>query len=78
MHRLIAHFQRIASTWLLLDRTLPRTSGRRRYLCHCSDIVAIGRVSWIEGSKGNGKDNFAWYRFDASHKAGPVFHNNRG
>ena len=44
------------------------------YLPHCSDIVTIGRVKWIEGSKHTGKDNHAWYRFDARHKGGPVFH----
>ena len=41
---------------------------------HCSDIVAIGRVKWIEGSKYTGKDNYAWYKFDIMHKSGPVFH----
>ena len=41
---------------------------------HCSDIVAIGRVKWIEGSKHTGKDNACWYMFDSRHTAGPVFH----
>ena len=41
---------------------------------HCSDIMTIGRVKWIEGSKYTGKDNHAWYRFDIRHKSGPVFH----
>jgi hypothetical protein len=40
----------------------------------CSDIVAIGRVKWIEGSKYTGKENFGWFRFDVRHTAGPVFH----
>jgi hypothetical protein len=31
-------------------------------------------VKWIEGSKHTGKDNSAWYRFDARHTSGPVFH----
>ena len=31
-------------------------------------------VIWIPGSTYNGKDNAAWYRFDARHSAGPVFH----
>jgi hypothetical protein len=44
----------------------------------CSDIVTIGRVKWIEGSKHTGKENHAWYRFDARHRGGPVLHNNRG
>ena len=74
MHRLIAHFQRIAPTWLLLDSDWASTRQAVPFLLHCSDIVAIGRVKWIEGSKHTGKDNHAWYRFDALHSNGPVFH----
>ena len=74
MHRLIAHFQRIAPTWLLLDSDWAATRQAAPFLPHCSDIVAIGRVKWIEGSKHTGKDNHAWYRFDARHSGGPVFH----
>ena len=71
MHRLIAHFQNIAPTWLLLDADWAHTKQAAPFLPHCSDIVAIGRVKWIEDSKHTGKDNCAWYRFDISHKAGP-------
>ena len=74
MHGLIAHFQRIAPTWLLLDSDWASTRQAAPFLPHCSDIVAIGRVKWIEGSKHTGKDNYAWYRFDIRHKGGPVFH----
>ena len=45
---------------------------------HCSDIVILPRLKWIEGSKDTGKDNHAWYRFDVRHSGGPVLHNNRG
>ena len=51
MHRLIAHFLNIKPTWLLLDADWPHTKQAAPYLPHCSDIVAIGRVKWIEGSK---------------------------
>ena len=70
MHRLIKHFQRIAPTWLLLETDWVSTLQAVPYLCHCSDIVTIGRVKWIEGSKHTGKDNHAWFRFDARHKGG--------
>ena len=73
MHRLIAHFQRIAPTWLLLDFGWAATRQAAPFLPHCSDIVAIGRVKWIEGSKHTGKDNHAWYRFDARHRAALSF-----
>jgi hypothetical protein len=74
MHRLIAHFQNIRQTWLLLDADWAHTKQAAPFLPHASDIVAVGRVKWIENSKYTGKDNCAWYRFDIKHKAGPVFH----
>jgi hypothetical protein len=74
MHRLIAHFQNIRPTWLLLDADWAHTKQAALFLPHASDIVAIGRVKWIEGSQHTGKDNCAWYRFDIRHRSGPVFH----
>lgn len=74
MHRLIAHFQNIRPTWLLLDADWAHTQQAAPFLPHASDIVAVGRQKWIEGSKYTGKDNCAWYRFDARHSSGPVFH----
>ena len=44
------------------------------YLEQCSDIVAIGSRCWIEGTTMTGKDNAAWYRFDARHYNGTKFH----
>jgi hypothetical protein len=74
MHRLIAHFSRIAPTWLLLESDWAQTKQAAPFMPACSDIVAIGRVKWFEASKHTGKENFAWYRFDAQHTSGPVFH----
>jgi hypothetical protein len=74
MHRLIAHFQRILPAWLLLDSDWASTRQAAPFLPCCSDIVAIGCVKWIEGSKHTGKDNHAWFRFDIRHKSGPTFH----
>ena len=78
MHQLIAHFQKIAPTWLLLDYDWASTKQAAPFLGSCSDIVVLPRVKWIEGSKDTGKENHAWYRFDARHRGGPVLHNNRG
>ena len=60
LHGLITHFQNIAPTWLLLDADWKETRQAAPFLPHCSDIVAIGRVKWIE-SKHTGKDNTCWY-----------------
>jgi hypothetical protein len=78
MHRLIAHFQRIAPTWLLIDYDWSATKQAAEYMLHCSDIVILPRLKWLEPSKNTGKDNHAWYRFDARYSGGPVLHNNRG
>src|SRR6266436_4873327 len=56
MHKLIDHFQRILPTWLLLDSDWASTRQAAPFLPCCSDIVTIGRVKWIEGSKHTGKD----------------------
>jgi hypothetical protein len=74
MHRLIEHFQRLVPTWLLLEMDWAATKQAAPFLRACSDIVAIGRVKWIPESKCTGKENFAWFRFDARHASGPVFH----
>jgi hypothetical protein len=74
MHALIEHLQRIAQTWLLLDSDWASTRQAAPFLPRCSDIVAIGRVKWFENSAHTGKDNYSWYRFDARHSSGTVFH----
>ena len=66
------------TAWLLLPTDFASNQWFAPFRCQCSDIVAFGRVRWFAGTKGNSKENFAWYRFDARHSAGPVFHNNRG
>lgn len=73
MHRLIEHFQRIAPTWLLINSDWANTQRAAPFLLHCSDIVAIGRVKWFEGTEHSSMENFAWYRFDARYSNGPVF-----
>jgi hypothetical protein len=61
-------------TWLLLDHDWASTLQAAPFLSSCSNIVVVGRVKWIEGSKYTGKDNYAWFRFDAMRASGPVFH----
>ena len=69
LHPLIQHFQRIAPTWLLIDQDWSATKQAVPYLGACTDIIAIGRLVWIPGTKDSGKGNFAWYRFDARQAA---------
>jgi hypothetical protein len=74
MHALIEHFARILPAWLLLETDWAYTKQAAPFMPTCTDIVSIGRLRWIKGTKMTGKQNFAWYRFDARHLAGPIFH----
>ena len=74
MHALIAHFQKIAPTWLLLEMDWAATRQAVPFLRSCCDIVVVGRLRLFEGTKSCGKENFGWFRFDARHASGPVFH----
>jgi len=74
LHEMILHFQKIAPTWLLFDADWAHTKQAAPFLAQCSHIVSVGRLRWIEGTKQTGKDNCAWYRFDAHHANGPHFY----
>lgn len=73
LHDMILHFQRIAPTWLLFDADWAHTGQARPFLPQCSHIVSVGRLKWIEGTTQTGKDNCAWYRFDANYSGRPQF-----
>ena len=74
LHPLIRHLQTIAPTWLLIDADWAHTKQAVPYLPQCTDILPIGRVIWIPGTKNGGFDNAAWHHFDARHTAGPHLH----
>lgn len=74
LHPMIRHFSALAPTWLLFDCDWAYNAQATPYLDQCTDIVAVGRLRWMKDSKHTGKDNAAWYRFDALHKGGPHFH----
>ena len=72
LHPLIAHFMRAAPfAWLLFDSDWSHTKQSTVLIQHCSLILPIGRVKWIPGTRDVGKDNAAWYRFQAEHTGGP-------
>jgi hypothetical protein len=74
MHALIQHFTHIMPTWLLMESDWACTKQAGPFMPCCSDIVSVGRLRWIEGTTMSGKQNFAWYRFETRHRAGPIFH----
>lgn len=63
LHQIIERCSLIAPTWLLFDADWMHTRQAAPYLQYCSKIVSVGRVKWIEGSDGAGKDNCCWYLF---------------
>jgi hypothetical protein len=74
LHQLISHFVKIAPTWLLLEMGFATNKRDAALLAACTDIVPIGRVRWIEGTKQSSKENFGWFHFRQGHRAGPLHH----
>ena len=54
MHQLIVHFQSLRPTWLLLELDWTATLQAVPYMQACTDVVSIGRLRWIPGSKHTG------------------------
>jgi len=73
LHQIIERCVFLVPTWLLFDADWMHTRQAVPYLRHCSMIVAIGRVKWIEGSAGAGKDNACWYKFEPDHLGRTIF-----
>ena len=73
LHPMIEHFTSFCPTWLLFDADWAHTKQSAPYMTSCVKIVSIGRVKWIEDSKMTGKDNCAWYLFDANHNSSTEF-----
>jgi hypothetical protein len=74
LHPLILHFCQRRPTWLLFDSDWAYNRCARDLLPYCTDIVAVGRLRWIEGTTMTGKDNVSWYRFDAPARGRTIFH----
>ena len=64
---IIKHLCHIAPTWALLPWDFAANGYFSRLAPFCSDIVVVGRVSWM-GNGTPGKDNAAWYLFDANNR----------
>ena len=74
LHGLIEHLGRQLPTWLLFDAAWAYTGQSAELIKSCDKIVAVGRVRWIPGTKYDGKDDAAWYRFMPNHRSGPRFY----
>lgn len=68
---IIRHLAQIAPVWALLPWDFMANDYFGRVSAMCSEIVPIGRVSWM-GNGTPGKDNCAWVAFDARNRRAPV------
>lgn len=75
LHQIIERSAALAPTWLLFDADWMHTRQAVPHMEICRKIVSVGRVQWIEGSGGAGKDNCCWYLFDVhgGFTGNPVF-----
>lgn len=71
LHQMIRQFAAIRPTWLLFDADWVHTGQSASYTAYLQRVVSVGRLCWIEGTNQTGKDNVAWYLFDARH-TGPI------
>jgi hypothetical protein len=74
LHQLISHFVKIAPTWLLLEMGFATNERDAALLASCTDVVPVGRVRWIEGTKFTSMENFGWFHFQQGHHTGPRLH----
>jgi hypothetical protein len=65
LHPIILNLWWQLPTWLLLSADWKHCDHASPYLPMCRQIVSVGRVRWMPGTKNDGKDNAAWYLFDA-------------
>ena len=76
LHVMILRFAFLRPTWLIFDADWAHTKQANFFMPICKKIVSVGRVKWMAGSNDTGKDNAAWYHFDATDRTqnrGPEF-----
>ncbi len=72
LHPMIERFISLKTTWLLFDADWMHTKQASEYMKHCSIIVSVGRIKWFGNM--TGKDNCAWYRFEATKNHTTIFY----
>lgn len=73
---IIHHLCQLTPMWALLPWDFAANDYFRHVAPWCAEIVPIGRVSWL-GNGTPGKDNCAWYRFDAMNRHQTIVHARR-
>jgi hypothetical protein len=73
MDPLLRHFLKFKPVWFLLAADYAHNQRSAWSMERCTHYVSVGRVKWMTGSSHTGKDNAAWYRFEADWREGPRF-----
>lgn len=63
LHQLIRHLASLRPTWLLFDASWAFTKQAAPFQRLLTDVAAVGRLKWFEGSRYDPPDDCAWYRF---------------
>jgi hypothetical protein len=58
---LLDHLSTLKPTWLLLPANYMHNKRMGPYMKNCSDIISIGRLYWVNKTKG--KEDYCWYQF---------------
>lgn len=66
LHQLIRHLAGLRPTWLLFDASWAFTKQAAPFRRILTDVAAVGRLKWFEGSRHDPPDDCAWYRFCAA------------
>ncbi len=75
LHPMITHLSALKPTWLIFEADWAHTIQSIPYMQDlCTDIVSVGRLIWIEGSKVSGTKDCAWYRFSVDKTDDIRFH----
>lgn len=75
LHAMIIHFvESVPECWLLFDSNWVNTAQSVPYMKWCTDVVPVGRIKWVENSKGVGKEDCSWYRFSADSNGQTIIH----
>jgi hypothetical protein len=72
LHALITNLAKQAPTWLVIDADWAHTLQAAPFQPFLRHVVSVGRVRWVPGSRLTGKDNYAWYLFDATRPPTPA------
>ncbi len=67
----ILHLAPLRPTWVLLAADFMHNGYAVELMDMCVEMVSVGRVRWIAGTKHDGFENACWYLFDARHSGGP-------